>query len=80
VIDDRRIDGVTSIGHTPTFAGTESVVETHLFTEPEDFYGRTIALEFLERLRDQQKFPDVQALGRQIARDIERAKEILGRS
>jgi riboflavin kinase/FMN adenylyltransferase len=80
IVGERRIDGVTSIGHTPTFEGIHSVIETHLFTEPEDFYGRTLALEFLERLRDQQKFTNVEALALQITRDIDRAMQILGRS
>jgi riboflavin kinase/FMN adenylyltransferase len=77
---DRRIDGVTSIGSAPTFAGTESVIETHLFTPPEDFYGRVMALEFYERLRDQQKFADAKALAAQIALDVDRAKQILARA
>ncbi len=76
-IDERRIDGVTSIGSTPTFGGTETVIETHLFTQPEDFYGRVVKLEFLARLRDQRKFPTAQALAEQIARDVEQAKKIL---
>jgi riboflavin kinase/FMN adenylyltransferase len=80
LVDGRRIDGVTSIGKTPTFGGSDVVIETHLFTNPEDFYGRTLALEFHARLREQRKFENAEALVTQIARDVERAKEILGRS
>jgi riboflavin kinase/FMN adenylyltransferase len=80
VVGARRIDGVTSIGKTPTFGGTESVIETHLFTAPEDFYGHRLALEFYARLRDQQKFASPEALAHQIRRDVERTKEILARS
>jgi riboflavin kinase/FMN adenylyltransferase len=80
LVDGRRIEGVTSIGTTPTFGGSDVVIETHLFTDPEDFYGRDFALEFHARLRDQRKFENAQALVTQIARDVERAKEILARS
>jgi riboflavin kinase/FMN adenylyltransferase len=79
-IEGLRVDGVTSIGHAPTFGGTDMVVESHLFTEPRDFYGLPIALEFVSRLRDQKKFSGPEALARQIADDVRRAKEILGRS
>lgn len=79
LVDGRRIDGVTSIGTTPTFGGSESVIETHLFTAPEDFYGHGLALEFYARLREQRKFPNPEALVAQIGRDVARAKEILGR-
>jgi riboflavin kinase/FMN adenylyltransferase len=78
-IGDRRIDGVTSIGRTPTFGEGDTVVETHLFTAPEDFYGRVIVLEFVERLRGQQKFPSPDELVAQIASDVEQAKAILAR-
>jgi len=77
VVGDRRIDGVTSIGHTPTFGGTDTVIEAHLFTEWEDFYGRPMALEFIEKLRDQKKFSGPDELRAQIAADVDRAKQIL---
>jgi len=80
LVDGRRLDGVTSIGKTPTFGGSESVIETHLFAAPEDFYGRELGLEFYARLREQRKFPSAEALVEQIQRDVKRAKEILGRS
>jgi riboflavin kinase/FMN adenylyltransferase len=77
LVGARRIDGVTSIGSAPTFDGQETVIETHLFTEPEDFYGRVLTLEFHARLRNQQKFPTPAALVAQIQRDVDQAKEIL---
>jgi riboflavin kinase/FMN adenylyltransferase len=78
-LDHRLIDGVTSIGHTPTFGGHDTVIETHLFMTPEDLYGKPIALQFLERLRDQRKFTGPAELGEQIRQDVEQAKEILAR-
>jgi riboflavin kinase/FMN adenylyltransferase len=78
-VDRMTIDGVTSIGTTPTFGGTETVIESHLFTEPRDFYGRPIRLHFLERIRDQRKFENAEALGAQIRSDVESARVILAR-
>jgi riboflavin kinase/FMN adenylyltransferase len=78
-IDRVTFDGVTSIGTTPTFGGTETVIESHLFTESRDFYGRPIRLHFLERIRDQRKFENAEALGAQIRSDVESARAILAR-
>lgn len=77
VLRGRRIDGVTSIGHTPTFGGTDTVIEAHLFTEWEDFYACSMALEFIEKLRDQKTFGGPDELRAQIATDVDRAKKIL---
>ena len=79
VIDGREIDGVTSIGNTPTFGGGETVIESHLFIESEDFYSKSVSLRFIERLRDQRKFDGPEDLATQIARDVEQAKAILAR-
>ncbi len=76
-IDGVEIDGVTSIGHTPTFGGSESVIESHLFAEVGDIYGKAVALSFFERIRGQRKFADADELVAQIARDVETAKRVL---
>lgn len=78
-IDGRQFDGVTSIGTTPTFGGTESVIESHLFTEWKDLYAKPIRLQFHERIREQRKFESAEALSRQIQSDVESARVILAR-
>ena len=78
-LDRRTIDGVTSIGSTPTFGGTETVIESHLFTEAQDFYSKSIRLHFLERIRDQRKFESAEALAAQIRSDIETARSVLAK-
>ncbi len=80
VIDGTAVDGVTSIGHTPTFGGKETVVEAHLFMEPHDLYGKMMSIRFIERLREQRKFDSPKALAEQIARDVERARAVLAAS
>jgi riboflavin kinase/FMN adenylyltransferase len=78
-IDRCWFDGVTSIGTTPTFGGTESVIESHLFTDWQDFYARPIRLRFYDRIREQRKFESPEALRRQIELDVESARAILAR-
>jgi riboflavin kinase/FMN adenylyltransferase len=77
---ERRYAGVTSIGLRPTFENGRAhaaTVETHLLDFDGDLYGSTLRVEFVERLRGEQKFPDVDSLRGQMARDIEQARRIL---
>jgi riboflavin kinase/FMN adenylyltransferase len=71
-------NSVTNIGVRPTVGGTERRVEAHLLDFPpsnqiDDLYGQTLAVEFLQRLRGEQRFASVPDLVRQIHLDIERA-------
>jgi riboflavin kinase/FMN adenylyltransferase len=69
---------VTNVGHRPTFGGAAPVrVEAHLFGFGAEAYGRRVELAFLERLREERRFPDVEALRAQIARDAEAARRHL---
>jgi len=70
---------VTNVGIRPTFTPEEYVphVETHLLDFDRDLYGQEVKLEFVERLREERKFPSVKALVGQIHSDIEQAKKIL---
>ena len=75
----RMYDSATNIGMRPTVDGTERRVETHLLNFPppdqiDDLYDLTIAVEFLGRLRGEQRFASVADLVRQIHLDIERAQ------
>jgi riboflavin kinase/FMN adenylyltransferase len=68
---------VSNIGVRPTFE-TQPVparVEAHILDFDTQIYGEEIRLDFLARLRDEQRFPDVQALVAQIHQDIQRARE-----
>ncbi|MEE8312033.1 MAG: bifunctional riboflavin kinase/FAD synthetase [Candidatus Binatia bacterium] len=79
LVDAECFGSATSIGHAPTFGGTDTVIESHLFTEWRDLYARNMSLEFIERLRDQKKFDGPEALAAQIKEDVERTKTILAR-
>ncbi len=69
---------VVNIGYRPTFgAAARPRVEAHLLDFRGDLYGQTLRLEFVQRLREERSFPSVDALRAQIARDVQRAREVL---
>jgi riboflavin kinase/FMN adenylyltransferase len=58
----------------PTFGDALApTVESHLLDTTLDLYGRTVAVAFVQRLRDEQRFADVEALRGQIAADVAQA-------
>jgi riboflavin kinase/FMN adenylyltransferase len=69
-IDGKTYPAAISIGKTPTFGDQKRQVEAHLIGFDGNLYGRTIHLELLDWLRDQMRFPDVERLKEQIARDV----------
>lgn len=72
-----RWPSVTNVGVRPTFdpAGTVTV-ETHVLDLTADLYGAHVSLSFIQRLRDERRFPDVDALKEQIEADIRRARRL----
>lgn len=78
VVGDRRSPAAISIGTNPTFSGNAHTVEAFVLDSGGNFYGRRVALDFVERLRGMEKFDDVDALIAQIGADVERTREILG--
>jgi len=71
---DRSLASVTNIGTRPTFADQEFAIETHLLDAQLDLYGQPIEVSFLARLRQELRFPNVEALVEQVRRDVERAR------
>jgi riboflavin kinase/FMN adenylyltransferase len=69
---------VSSFGTRPTVGGTEPLLESHLFDFDGDLYGRRIEVEFVARLRDEEKFPDLPSLVAQMHRDAAQARALLG--
>ena len=67
-----------SIGDNPTFGPTERTIEAFLLNAEGDFYDESIALSFICRLRDQERFDGREALKDQIAKDVKRVREICG--
>jgi riboflavin kinase/FMN adenylyltransferase len=65
---------VVNVGVRPTFGETALAVEAHLLDFTGDLYGRTVRLDFLDRLRDEMRFGSVEDLKAQVARDIAAAR------
>ncbi|MEY4583438.1 MAG: hypothetical protein RL701_8141 [Pseudomonadota bacterium] len=76
-VPERRVHlGVANLGTRPTFAAGRSV-EVHMFDFDRDIYGRELRVGFVERIRGEQRFSGIDELRAQIARDSERARELL---
>jgi riboflavin kinase/FMN adenylyltransferase len=71
------LPGVASMGTRPTVAGKGMLLEVHLFDFQGDLYGREIEVEFVAKLRDEEKFADLQQLVEQMQRDGAEARRIL---
>ena len=71
--------GVTNIGMRPTFGETTPTIETHVLDYSGNLYGHTVRLAFVQRLRDERRFEDVDALRAQIDADKRRAERLFTR-
>jgi riboflavin kinase/FMN adenylyltransferase len=70
------IRGVASLGVRPTVhEDGKPVLEVHLFDFNQEIYGRHLRMDFLHKLRDEEKYSDLDALIRQIRLDVENAKK-----
>ena len=74
------VDGVASVGTRPTFGLTKPLLEVHLFDFDRDIYGEYIHVDFIEHLRDEEKFSSVDDLVAQMRIDEENARLALAAS
>jgi riboflavin kinase/FMN adenylyltransferase len=70
----RWYDGIANLGLRPTFAGSEVLLETHVFDFAGDLYGRTVRVALAEFIRPEKKFDGIEALRAQIEEDVARAR------
>lgn len=71
---------VTNVGLRPTFGDVDRIqVETHLLDGTRDLYDQRVRLSFVQRLRDERRFPDVDALRAQIEADCRAARRLFDR-
>jgi riboflavin kinase/FMN adenylyltransferase len=80
-VGDECFDSVTNVGNRPTFGADSFAIESHLLNfHPLELAPETeVELYFLDRLRDEIKFPSVEALKEQIGRDVGQAQKYLRR-
>jgi riboflavin kinase/FMN adenylyltransferase len=76
------LPGVASLGKRPTVKSPDAVpvLEVHLFDFSADIYGRRVRVDFLHKLRDEEKYPDLDSLVAQIRRDVDNARQFLARN
>jgi riboflavin kinase / FMN adenylyltransferase len=79
-IDGIVYPSVTNIGTRPTFGDVvHPVIEVHVLDFTRDLYDQRVRLAFVQRMRDERAFPDVDALRTQIESDIRSARRLFGR-
>lgn len=69
-LEREPVQGVANVGSRPTVGGTRSLLEVHLFDFEEDIYGCHVAVDFVHKLREEQRYDSFDALKKQIARDV----------
>jgi len=78
-VDGKQFSSATNIGIRPTFGEGEKTVETHLLNYKGDLYGKDMRLEFVQKLRDEQRFPSSEELKAQIEKDVREVEAILAK-
>jgi riboflavin kinase/FMN adenylyltransferase len=76
-LDDKQFPSATNIGIRPTFGEGEKTVETHLLNYKGDLYGKDIRVQFVQKLRDEKRFPSPEELRAQIEKDVREIEVIL---
>ena len=79
VVAGRRFAAAVSVGTQPTFADGRRggrTVEAYLLDASGDYYGREMELRFARRLRDQRRYDSAEALKAQMAKDVDRVRDI----
>ena len=76
-VDGQTLMGVANIGYSPTFDDYLFTVEVHILDFSGDIYDKPIRVNFISRIRDEEKFSGIDALSAQIQKDIETGRKIL---
>ena len=66
-----------NIGRRPTFDGMDVTAEVHLLNFEGDLYGEHLSVQFLQRLRDEQRFESAEALAAQLSKDEQRCTVVV---
>ena len=76
LINDQIYEGLTNVGYNPTFGNGVFSVETHILDFSGDLLGKSIRVNFIQRLRDEKNFETVEDLSDQIGQDVKDAREL----
>ncbi|WP_430467284.1 bifunctional riboflavin kinase/FAD synthetase [Winogradskyella ouciana] len=77
MIADSTVYGMMNIGTNPTVDGKSRSIEVHFFNFNKDIYNQELRIEFLKRLRSEQKFGNLEALKTQLHDDMNNAMEYI---
>jgi riboflavin kinase/FMN adenylyltransferase len=77
VVPGERYQAAVSVGTNPTFSGRTRTVEAFVLDTSADLYGQHVAVDFVARIRGQEKFASVEDLVAEMGVDTERARTIL---
>jgi len=69
LVNGKWHEGMSNIGFRPTIEKSPLTIETHIFNFNEDIYGKTITIAFIQRIRDEVKFSDLEHLKQQLTQD-----------
>jgi riboflavin kinase/FMN adenylyltransferase len=78
-VDGKQFPSATNVGTRPTFGEGKKIVETHLLNYKGDLYGKEIRVEFVQKLRDEQRFPSSEELKIQINKDVRKVEALLAK-
>jgi riboflavin kinase/FMN adenylyltransferase len=78
-IEGEPVAGVANVGTRPTVDGTRSLLEVHLFDFDQDIYGKYIHVNFVHKLRDEERFDSFEELKKQILQDADDARAFFGK-
>ena len=76
-IDKKAVYGMMNIGFRPTIKGKSQTKEVYFFDFNKDLYEKELRIEFLERMRDEQIFPSLEALKEQLKKDEQNAHQLI---
>ncbi|MCI0705414.1 MAG: bifunctional riboflavin kinase/FAD synthetase, partial [Planctomycetia bacterium] len=77
IVEGQTFPAAANIGPNPTFGEDAQKIEVHLIDFSGDLYGKTLSVEFVEKLRDTRPFGGVRELIEQLKYDVEQAKFVL---
>jgi len=76
---NNRYNGMLNIGYRPTVGGKLKTIEVNIFDFKKDIYGENIAVDFIDKIRDEKKFEDIEELKNQLQADKILVNDILNK-
>ena len=80
ILEGQAFSGIANMGIRPTVGGNKPVLEIHLFKFNKDIYSKRLTVRFIQKIRDEKKFDNLDMLKLQIQKDISKAINILSNS